>query len=410
MIRRVSLLLWLLVATLGFTACIRTTEQPVSAPTIQPTATLAPLTPAFLPTSTLPVPTPHAQPERMATFFFYWYHCPERACDASELTAIPPGWLTPLPDDPDPRDGLAYSSINYDWFESELRDLVDVGFDLILPVSWGDHPHPWFRQDRLDLLVQANGILEEPLAIGMFLDTTAQQAMYNDFVADGYRFGPTIPRMPLSDARSGYFFYELHIKGFFVRIPREMWATEQGRPIIVTYTALCCDELYLAGELWHAVKEAFRADFGVEPWLILEETWFTPEALAPGEGLQPLEAVVDGRYHWGTALHGPQTATLRNFSVTSVGPGFDNRRIVGITDPRFQPREEPPGGGPRSNGAFFRASLAAVPPETDLLLIETWNEWPESTGIARASHQGLDGQPLPDDFYMDLLRRWRRGG
>jgi hypothetical protein len=342
----------------------------------------------------------------LGTFFFYWYNCPRQECDAAQLSAVPPGWLAPLPRDGDERDGAAYSSFNYDWFEGELRDMAAVGIDTVFPVSWGDHPHPWFRQDRLDLLVQANGVLERPLQIGMFLDSTAQQAMYNDFVADGYRFGPDVPPLPLSDPRSGYFFYERHIKGFFERVPREMWATENGRPIIITYTALCCRDLQLSGALWGAVKAAFARDFGVEPWLILEDTWFTPEAMAPEGDRRSVDEAADGRYSWGTALNGPASHTLRGYSVSSVGPGFDNRRIVGIADPRHQPRHTAPGAAP-ADGAFLRASLAAVPPDSDLLLIETWNEWPESTGIARAAHIGGDGRQLPEEFYMEIVRAWR---
>lgn len=345
----------------------------------------------------------------MGTFFFYWHDCPKHECDASQLSVIPPGWLAPLPNDRDPRDGTAYSSRNYDWYEGELRDMRRVGVDLVFPVSWGDHPHPWFRNEQLDLLVQANGVLDRPLQVGMFLDTTAQQGMYNDFLDAGYRYGPGTPQLPLSDPRSGYFFYERHIKGFFERIPRAMWATEQGRPLIVAYTSLCCRDLQLSGELWAAVKAAFARDFGVAPWLILEETWFTPEAAAPPDGLAPLGRVADGRYRWGTALNGPAVSALGDFTVASVGPGFDNRRITGIADPRHQPRDLPPGGGPPADGAFLRASLAGVPADADLLLIETWNEWPESSGVARAAYVGRDGRPLPDDYYLRLIAEWRGG-
>lgn len=384
-----------LVLLLILAGCARPMPEPTPAPPVIPT---------------VPVSTPQAVREtQLGAFFFYWYHCPRRECDAAQLSVVPPGWLTPLPNDPDPRDGTAYSSINYDWFEGELRDMASVGVDMIFPVSWGDHPHSWFRQDRLDLLTQANSVLERPLQIGMFIDTTAQQAMYNDFTADGYRFGPQVPPLPLSDPRSGYFFYDRHIKGFFERIPREMWATEEGRPIIVSYTALCCADRQLSGALWKAVKEAFTRDFGVEPWLILEDTWFSPEALAPPDGLTPVDRVADGRYSWGTALNGPKTHELDGFTVSSVGPGFDNRRISGIAEPRHQPRELPPGGGPPADGAFLRGSLAAVPDTTDLLLIETWNEWPESSGVARAAYSGLDGAALPEDFYLGILREWKLG-
>jgi hypothetical protein len=358
----------------------------------QPQATPLPLPPTSVPSATS---APSALP--IGTFFFYWYDCPKRECDANQLSIIPPGWIAPLAGDLDERDGVSYSSRNGDWYERELRDMAATGIDIVFPVSWGDHPHDWFRTETLALLVQANGVREQPLPIGMFLDTTAQQAMYSDFTGDTYRFGPDVPKLPLSDPRSGFFFYERHIKPFFQQIPREMWATVEGRPIIITYTALCCGDLQLGGALWAAVKAAFQRDFGVEPWLILEDTWFTAEAQNPPDNMRPLDSIADGRYSWGTALNGPATRSIGEYTVSSVGPGFDNSRITNIVDPRIQTRDD---------GAFLRNSLAAVPPNTDLLLIETWNEWPESTGIARAAHHAADGSPLPEDFYMQIVREW----
>ena len=370
---------------------------PQPAPDTTPTP---PSSSALAPSAAPQLPAAASRRPPIGTFFFYWYDCPERECDAQQLSIVPPGWVTPLLNDPDERDGRAYSSQNSDWYAAELRDMEATGIDIVFPVSWGDHPHDWFRQETLGLLVQANGVRERPLPIGMFLDTTAQQAMYRDFQGDAYRFGPNVPRLPLSDPRSGYFFYEQHIKGFFEQIPREMWATVDGRPIIISYTALCCDDRQLSGALWGAVKAAFTRDFGVEPWLILEDTWFGPEALSPPAGLSSVAQVADGRYSWGTALNGPATHTVGSYTISSVGPGFDNRRISGISDPQLRQRDE---------GSFLRESLAAVPSASDLLLIETWNEWPESTGIARAAHRAADGRLLPEDFYMQIMREWKAG-
>ncbi|PMP84661.1 MAG: hypothetical protein C0184_03320, partial [Chloroflexus aggregans] len=59
-------------------------------------------------------------------------------------------------------------------------------------------------------------------------------------------------------------------------------------------------------------------------------------------------------------------------------------------------------------GAFLRASLAAIPPDTDLVLIETWNEWPENTAVAPAAYTDRAGRPLPPDFYLNIIREWHK--
>ncbi len=98
---------------------------------------------------------------------------------------------------------------------------------------------------------------------------------------------------------------------------------------------------------------------------------------------------------------------MRGFKVSSVGPGFDNSRIPGVREPRIQPRDEPPGGGSVEPGAFLRTSLAAIPRDTDLVLIETWNEWPENTAVALAAYTDREGRSLPPDFYLQIIREWR---
>lgn len=347
---------------------------------------------------------PDAAPP-LATFFFYWYDCPLQECDAARLLAIPDGWQSPLDFDPDARDGRYYSSMNYDWFEQEFRTIASTGITIVLPVSWGEHPHPWFRPDRIDTLVQANSVLEQPLQIGLFLDTTAQQASYQLWQGRDYRFGAAIEALPLSDPLSGYFFYDRHIRDYFERVPREMWATIDGRPLIVTYSAQCCRDLQLAGELWGAVKRAFAADFGVEPWLILEETWLSADGSVTG--LPSAAGVADGVYRWGSALNGMQSVELRGFRVSSVGPGFDNSGVATGSDARQQSRHRAPDGS-TGDAAFLRAGLAAIPADSDLILIETWNEWPENTAIAPAAYRGADGRLIAEDSYLELVRSWRR--
>lgn len=401
-------------------------------PSAGPTWTPLPLpTASAVPTATPPWPSPPPTPTpaaplapgmQAATFFFYWHNCPAQNCNPAKAYAVPPGWGTPLAGDPDPADGLYYSTYNQYWYLQELRDMRLAGIDIVLPVSWGDHPFPWFRTAVLAGLVEANRQLDPPLRIGLFDDTTSQVSEYRDY-ADNQRFDASAyfdrePAMDLRDPSIGWLFYDRKILPFFRTIPQEMWAThngrpveEGGRPLIVVYTTNGMTHLEQAGALWTSIKNAFARDFHdrngqpITPWLVLEISWFTDASMG---GRPSISEVADGKFVWGSALNGLQVRDWRDFTVTSVGPGFDDRSYYGPGRP-IQPRNRDPDGGQGDPGTFFRWSLDQVPPRTDLLLIETWNELWEGTSICRADYPDIEGQPVRDDFYLDMLRQNLRG-
>lgn len=397
---------------------------PTWTPLPLPHATVAPLPLSPWPTA-LPTPTPAAALRpgmQVGTFFFYWHDCPDNGCPANRVYALPPGWSAPLAGDPDALDGLYYSSLNRYWYALELRDMRLAGIDIVLPVCWGEYPGAWFRTGVLANLVEANRRLDPPLRIGLFDDTSSEVDEYRDYADnrefDGSAyFNGTIP-LDLSDPAAGFFFYDRKIKPFFRLIPQEMWAThngkpleEGGRPLIVTYTRDNVAHMEYAGALWTAVKEAFQRDFRdrngrpIEPFVILEESWFSADALA---GEPSLAEVADGRYTWGTTVLGPRWHTVGDYTVASAGPGFDERNYLGGQG-RVQRRDLTLAGQPGDPGSYLRDSLAQVPVETDLLLIETWNELWEGTGVCRADYPAIAGRPVPEDYYLDLLRRELRG-
>jgi hypothetical protein len=356
---------------------------------------------------------------QVGTYFFFWHNCPIQSCNQARIYAAPPGWNEPLPGDADSRDGLYYSSRNVHWYLQELRDMRLAGIEIVLPVSWGDSRLPWFRTALLRNLVEANRQLDPPMRIGLFDDTTSEVREYRDF-ADNQRFDYSgysetgIP-LDLSDPRGGFFFYDRKIRPFFQLVPQEMWAThdgrpveEGGRPIIVVYTTEGVTHLEHAGALWAGIKEAFQQDFRdyngrpITPWVVLESTWFTEEAL---NATPSLVEVVDGQYVWGSALFGIQVRDWESYTVTSLGPGFDDRKYWSPQPGREQPRYQDPEGNTGDPGTFFQWNLDQIPPRTDLLLIETWNELYEGTNVSRAAFPLMREQFVPEDFYMDLLRR-----
>lgn len=404
----------------------RPTWTPLPSPTASPVPTVLVAEPT--PTWPAPEPTPTLAPLRFPTrqvgaFFFFWHDCPDNACSSDQVYAIPPGWNEPLAGDPDPLDGLYYSARNRYWYVQELRDMQLAGIEIVLPVSWGESRLPWFRTPALQELVGANRLFDPPLRIGLFDDTSSEVYEYRDHADNGsFDYSADPERglfLDLRDPICGFLFYDRKIRPFFAAIPQEMWAThdgrpveEGGRPIIIAYTTGDISHLEQAGALWGAVKNAFQRDFRdrlgrpITPWVILEDSWFTDEAI---RGDPSINAMADGRYVWGTALHGPEIRTLHGYTVTSVGPGFDDRSYRGAGQGREQPRNVDPEGNQGDAGTFLRWSLDQVPEETNLLLIETWNELWEGTNICRAAYPDIADRPVAEDFFLDVLSQWLRG-
>ncbi len=391
-------------------------------PTSTAAATAAPTAP--WPTAQ-PTPTPASSlfpSAQVATFFFYWYDCPGSNCDPSVFYNFPPGLRTPLDGDPDSTDGLSYSSSNVYSNLLELRDMRLAGIDIVLPVSWGDTPMPWFQTSTLQNLVEANRQMDPPLKIGLFDDDTSESAEFRDY-ADNQQFdGSTYigdrPDLDLRNSITGYLFYDRKIKPFFQLIPQDMWATHNGlpveqggRPIIVVYMTYNVVHMGSAGTLWRAVKEAFARDFQdkngqpIQPWLILDESWFTEEAR---QGTPSINEVADGRYVWGSSLLGPQVRSWNGYTTSSVSPGFDDVKLHGDTG-RVQRHDAAPDGTQGDAATFLRWSISQVPLDTNLILVETWNELWEGTGVSRAEYPAIDGRTIPEDFYLDQLRRLLRG-
>ncbi|GAC1545542.1 MAG: hypothetical protein NVS2B7_20320 [Herpetosiphon sp.] len=335
----------------------------------------------------------------VATYFFYWYDCPQTRCDVASVPVVPPGWQSPLPE------GGYETTTNPRWFEREVRQMKEAGVQVALPVNWGAYPDGAFGADRLQGLVAANTQQGKPLKIGLFDDTSSESAEWNDYQDDhevngsNYRLKPEIP---LADARSGFFFFDRKIAPFFRLVPRDQWALVQNRPLIVVYTAQCCSGLEHAGALWRSVKDAFQHEFGVMPWLVLEDTWWSDAAQHPPAGLPSVADVADGRYGWGAALTGTQTRGVNGWTTTAVGPGFDNAHAPGVGPADVHKRG-------RNDGRVWQHDLQAVPPATDLLLLETWNEWLEGTSIAPAPYRREDGGEAAPETYLDMFRRWRFG-
>ncbi len=324
---------------------------------------------------------------QVATFFFYWHDAPANNFDAEAIIYDPYGGVAPFPGS-----STWYSAQDPDWYAREFRDMEYAGMQLALPVNWGDNS-PWFNNATIPIMVQGLERSGSGVRLGLFDDTTSEACDYNQ--ARGLGYTPE-PAPPLADSDGLWFwFYDRKWKPFFSAVPRELWATHNGlpvaqggRPLVVAYTGAWFADIELADEMWGTIKASFLRDFGVEPWLVLESNWFARNP--------DVAAVADGQYAWGAAVGGWNSHVQAGYRVNAVGAGYDDHLIRPAT-PTYRARE---------NGALLSNSWNAMPRGADLILVETWNELWEGSGMARLVDypDEVAGGTLDELFYMERLR------
>jgi hypothetical protein len=335
---------------------------------------------------------------KIGTHFFYWYDAPYHNCDINKMPYDPPGITSQY-------NGTWYSSLSTAWYEWQLDDLKIAGIDYIFPVSWGErYQSEWFKQSVLYRLRDAIRNKASNIKIGLYDDTQSEACEWNADNGHGYINSTTDPNLQLSCAagNAAWYFYDSKIKPFFQLIPRDMWATHNGlplgnggRPLILTYTCYYYKDLGSAASMWQAIKNAFAADFGVQPYLVLCWSWWY---FCPG-----INYVADAECVYGGATSGIHSYTQNGYTTANLGPGSDTR-LIGGTD--YTPRwTNYSGGDDGLDDQWYRENFQAAGNNTSLYVVESWNELWEGTAISRCTNfPGHYGGYLSQTYYMDKTK------
>ena len=324
-------------------------DPPVDIPA-PPTARQIATAPAFAPDQ--PV---------VATHYFYWYRWPNehffdnRNTHDDALRQHPP-------------DHRAVSYTSAAWHRRQMEDLRAAGIDVALLIYWGapnqyEKPDIRFSVHGITPLVEALDAMpaDDRPRIGLFYDTSTLLACHA--FAE-----PRDTNVDLRTAEGRDIFYRT-IRDFFALVPPRHWACLDGRPLVQLYGSG-----FAAGhdqQLFDYVYEHFARDFaGRRPFIVSGPSW---------------HANTDAKTGWGAALGGP----IINGRFVQIGPGYDDSPVPG----RATPTRDRLGGG------FYRASwLLALQAHPRLVIIETWNELHEGTGICETLEDGR--------FYIDLTRHF----
>ena len=313
-------------------------------------------------------PAEDERPPLVFTYFFYWYDA-ETGAHLDEQSGLP----VHLPDDPAP------SWRSTDWFRKELLDMEEAGIDIVLPVYWGD-AEPW-SVDGLPYLVAAKAEIEESGGsapdIGLFFDTT---------ILDG---------RDLTEEGGKAYFYD-QIRKFYDRIPHEQWGLVDDRPVIWLYFAFFASAFDQS--TFDYVYDRFERDYGVRPYIVRELTWDYAVSNVGGRIVDENRPIAtDANYKWGAALDGYSDRG----SVAAVGPGFDEREIPGRGN-AYRPRDD--------RAWYFQNFGKAIDSGKRMVVIETWNEVHEASGIGETVEYGREYIELTTELVRELKQRYRGAG
>ncbi len=364
-----------LLAAVWFVSIARGEEPPavnVAPPAFTETALLAAPPPGPYAVR-VAVAKPSAPPPQIATGYLYARDDPNgagvRYADGTDAFPLHPARAK----------GYTYKSVA--WHTRELSAMRDAGIDVVLPAYWGNPADRALKSgaglrwsfDGLKPLTEAAGKMNKTgrksPKIGLFYDTSTLRD-------NAARYQPDLAT---NDGRAWLY---TSLRDFWSLIPARLRATgPNGGPLcFIAYTG---PENVKNGvgdaALWEYVRAHFAADFGIEPYLVLQNGWKPsrdgvgdaafPQASAPTDGLQTTGG------------------------VATLGPGVDQRAGHGMVK-IFRDRE---------NGAFYenqwRRLLAQSPVRRPrIALVESWNQWQQATAIAPSREYG--------DKYVRLTRKW----
>jgi hypothetical protein len=295
---------------------------------------------------------------KYGAMFSWWYQ------------ALPPQTIYPPT--------IAWDARQQKWWNAIVRQASDAGLGWLAAACWGEgSPADPAMLQPLLRAIDANG---GRMKIALFDDTTSEVLRKNLAVHGEWVLSPRFDLADIEGRGEGGFkyYYDQQWKRFFATVPDKYRLKIDGRPVIFTW--LGGFEWYSNQRSFHTMidklREATRRDFGVDPFLIPEESWLRLDA-----DLRP-----DAVYDWFEP--GRNYGTLTEYAGVHVGhlvPGYDCR----LCDPPGPLIE-------RQDGEVFRSALEAIAPRSDLVLIEGFVNVDENAHLVETTTWGR--------LYINLLR------
>lgn len=325
-------------------------------------------------------PDRHAKRDIGAVFMFF-FECPGGTnCSMDWANTHAPGMDAPVPlFGMKPGQKAPYHPANAGFWRRELLDAQYAGLSFLMLNTYG----PDIEDGKLKPLTEALKSIESPIKIALFDDTwTWGQPYFSDF----WKQKPDLTD-PDKAAKT---IYNAKWKPFFSAIDKKHWYRFAGKPFIYFYNAGTLEPRTVAGPVIAKLKALFKADFGEEPFVDVDIAFFDDPSMPN---------VADGKFKWMT-FDIPQR---RNRS-TLGGHVIDHAMVKWDAVNRDRP------GGIATNhdrcvkGGQILQRVLKDSMDAELLILATWNDLGEGTGVNRNYDYWADGHWLPPHYFMQLIR------
>ena len=354
------------------------------------------------------------------------------------------------------------------WWDFQLNQMVNAGLDFLAIASFGQKRdyecdgcseekkagcrndshncplNPEFQGEALKKIFNEESF---PIQVGLYVDTTGPYRLYNwDRLRAAYKdpskwcsyrfFSPgnakdplqVIQPMPMTSENALRYMYGAVIYPFYSHfndsVSRKHWLThngktieEGGRPIIWIYgtNPQVCSNFDQAGAAFEAIKNQFKTDFGVEPFLVIETQWFILANNNPSlqNAADATESFL-GDWLWGKKNPpDPNSWVFKDYRISRIAPGIkaapnhwgeQNRATLG---PIMGKRWMYVDGTERPDESYFlqREWDSGMKNNPDLAIIGFWDDQEGESIAEMADYERKGGGYLPPNYYIKKVAR-----
>jgi hypothetical protein len=293
---------------------------------------------------------------------------------------------------PDPIYGTADAASGYYAPDNEgfwIRELLDAryaGLQLVLPNVYGFDIQA--GQAAIPNLEAALSAIDAMGGGGM------KVGLFNDTWAWGEAAGGTLmnPAPDLSNTEdAAQRIYAVEWKPFFSGVTKSHWYTVNGAPLIVFYNAGTLKPATGASAVIARMKQLFQADFGVTPFVDVDR----------GYGAT---ASSDAQFVWDTFTNDADAGYMNLEKTATGGLAIVNTMVKWDSLGRDDPGAIATAATRLFKGTDILTNVLAASTEANLLLLETWNDLGEGTGITRNYDYYVKGAWLPPNAFMKIIR------